>query len=189
MDQQLGQKKQDIFTITPEDLIELSREESVPKPWYKKIFPSQDDTEAKKLKFLKKSDEQHHKLMMLWIKATKPLTNINQIVQPDRVCVLFLKNIYTGMYFEVGRTEIKWGNPLTQIIHFLDSVLPCWSVPIVINKQHCMDGSKIEYKWEGDKVVKKIVSPDNLKFAIFDVNELKCKKKLFFFNTKRCTWE
>jgi hypothetical protein len=110
MDQQSGKKKQDIFTITPEDLIELSREETVPKPWYKNIFPRQDDTEAKKFKFLKKSDEQHHKLMMLWIKATKPLTNINQLIQPDRVCVLFLKNIYTGMYFEVGRTEIKWGN-------------------------------------------------------------------------------
>jgi hypothetical protein len=47
-----------------------------------------------------------------------------------------------------------------------------------------MDGSKIEYKWEGDKVVKKIQSPDNLKFAIFDANESKCKIS-FFFNQQK----
>ena len=103
-------QKPNYFAITPEDLIDLSREETVPKKWYEKsLFETKSDAESKKSKFLKKSEEQHHKLIMLWIKATKPLTNINQFAQPDRVCVLFLKNIHTGMFFELGRTEIKWG--------------------------------------------------------------------------------
>eukprot|EP01080_Neovahlkampfia_damariscottae_P005963 gene5963-9962_t len=151
------------FAITPEDLIELSREETVPKKWYEKsFFEQKNDAESKKSKFLKRSEEQHHKLIMLWIKATKSLSNINQLTQPDRVCVLFLRNIHTGMYFELGRTEIQW-----------DNTKPVWTTPILINKEHCMDTSKIVYKYEDDKIVKKIENPDNLKFGIFDVNEPK----------------
>ena len=62
---------------------------------------------------------------------------------------------------------------------------PVWTTPILINKEHCMDTSKIVYKYEDDKIVKKIENPDNLTFGIFDVNEPKCKKvtkkKNFFF--------
>lgn len=150
------------------DTKNMHRMTSDETPWYTRLLTYLSGTnpefipEMKRKQFIQKAEEFQKEYAVLWLKTTKLVANLNSLGSQNYFIVLFLKTARkghkTGMYYEVGRTEIQ-----------NDSISPVFSRPILLKKLECMNNVETTYHWEEGIPHKDVKFIKNLYFVLFDV--------------------